>query len=206
MNIKAVVIVLGVVALNGTTANAADQYVTEMHGFRVEYPKVKERDWQRMQPSLQRQFEIVEAVALPPAVLDYFKTVPVVIVPTLKTGYGHAGVEAGRQIVELKATKLPSDRPILLHELLHAYHGQKIGRSPVIIRAHEEGVKSGMYPAKFAKAHFLENPREYFAVIGTIFLYQRSLEQPPYDCRITARRQPEFIAFLGKHFGPRTCK
>jgi hypothetical protein len=187
-------------------ASAAEQQVAELHGFRVEYAKVIESDWQRMQPSLARQFEIVEAAGVPPAVLEFFKTVPIVIVRTLKTGYGHAGMEAGRQIVELKSAKLPTDRPILLHELLHAYHGQKLGRSPAILQAYEQAVKSGMYPKKYANAHFLENPREYFAVIGSIFLFGEKLDQPPFDCRIAAQRQPEFIAFLEKNFGPHTCK
>jgi hypothetical protein len=132
--------------------------------------------------------------------------VPVVIVADLKTGYGHAGMEAGRQIVELKASKLPNDRPILLHELLHAYHGQKIGRSPTILSSYQEAVQSKMYPSSYAKAHFLENPREYFAVIGSIFLFGEKIDQPPFDCKIPAKYQPQFIAFLTEHFGPHTCK
>jgi len=118
-------IVVGFAALSLSTspifaANIVDDEVQEMHGFRVEYAKVGSHALQRMQPSLERQFEIVEEVNLPPAVLDFFKTVPVVIVPELNTGFGHAGIETGRQIVELKSAELPRDRPILLHELLHA--------------------------------------------------------------------------------------
>ena len=210
MNTKKLVIALVVTWMSGMLisgiASAADSPVAELHGFRVEYGKVKEGDWQRMQPSLERQFEIVEKVNVPAAVLEYFRSVPVVIVPTLKTGFGHAGMDAGRQIVELKSAKLPTDRPILLHELLHAYHGQKLGRSPAILKAYQEGVSSGMYPKDYAKAHFLENPREYFAVIGSIFLFGEEIDQPPYNCKITAKQQPEFIAFLAQNFGPHECK
>ena len=187
-------------------ANADDEQVEQMHGFRVEYAKVGAKELQKMRASLERQFEIIEAVGVPPAVLDYFRTVPVVIVPELKTGYGHAGMEGGRQIVELKAAKLPSDRPILLHELLHAYHGQKIGRSTMIQSSYQEALHSAMYPKSYAKAHFLENPREYFAVISSIFLYGKKIDQPPYDCAIAAKRQPQFIEFLAEHFGPHSCK
>jgi hypothetical protein len=195
--------VLGALAV--CTAHANDEQVKQMYGFRVEYGKVASKDFERMLPYLEKQFAIVEAVNVPPAVLEYFKTVPVVIVPSLKTGYGHAGMEGGRQIVELKADRLPGDRPILLHELLHAYHGQKIGRSPIILNSYQEGVQSKMYPRNYAKAHFLENPREYFAVIGSIFLYGKKIDQPPYTCSITAKQQPEFIAFLAEHFGPHEC-
>jgi hypothetical protein len=193
-------------ALPVCAAHAADEQVRQMHGFRVEYAKVGTKALERMLPSLEKQFEIVEKANVPPAVLEYFKTVPVVIVPDLKTGYGHAGMEGGRQIVELKADRLPSDRPILLHELLHAYHGQKIGRSTMILSSYQEALQSKIYPRNYATAHFLENPREYFAVIASIFLYGKRIEQPPFTCSLTAKHQPEFIAFLAEHFGPRPCK
>jgi len=187
-------------------AAADEQQVVAMHGFKVEYAKVSERELQRMQSSLHRQFEIVEEANLPAAVLEYFKTVPVVIVPALKTGFGHAGMEGGRQIVELKSADLPRDRPILLHELLHAYHGQKLGPTPAIRDAYQHALNSGIYPSRYGKAHFLENPREYFAVIGSIFLYGKKIDQPPFDCEIPAKHQPEFIAFLAAQFGPHVCK
>ena len=50
--------------------------------------------------------------------------------------------EGGRQVVELKAAKLPGDRPILLHELLHAYHGQKLGPTPMIRDSYQQAVRS----------------------------------------------------------------
>src|SRR5689334_12423712 len=85
-----------------------------IHGFTVEYAQVGLEKLQRMQPSLEHQMEIVEQAGVPPATLEFFKTVPVVMVPKLDTGFGHAGRdETGRQIVEMKAEKLPADRPIL---------------------------------------------------------------------------------------------
>jgi hypothetical protein len=184
----------------------ADEQVQQMHGFQVEYAKVGISVLNHMQSTLERQFKIVEEANVPPAVLEYFKTVPIVIVPELQTGFGHARVEAGRQIVEIKVAKLPSDRPILLHELLHAYYGQKIGRSEMLRSAYQEAVQSNIYPKSYRSAHFFENPGEYFAVIGSIFLYGKRIDQPPYDCKITAKSQPQFIAFLTEHFGPHACK
>jgi hypothetical protein len=187
--------------------HAGDAQTVQMHGFQVEFAQVGRSSFERMHSSLERQFKIVEEVGVPPAVLEYFRTVPVVIVPELKTGPGHAGLDAtGRQIVELRAIVLPRDRPILLHELLHAYLGQKVGRSQIILNSFQHAKQSGIYPKRYDDAHFLENPREYFAVIASIFLYGERIEQPPYDCRIPAKEQPEFIAFLAQQFGPHPCK
>jgi len=58
----------------------------------------------------------------------------------------------------------------------------------------------------YANAHFLENPREYFAVIGSIFLYGKRIDQHPFDCELPAKYQPQFIEFLAGQFGPHSCK
>lgn len=178
----------------------------QIHGFTVEYGKVGLKKLQRMQPSLEHQMDIVEQSGVPPATLEFFKTVPVVMVPKLDTGFGHAGRdETGRQIVEMKAEKLPADRPILLHELLHAYHGVKLGPTPMIRDSYRQALQSGIYN-RYRKAHFLEAPNEYFAVIGSIFLYGKRIDQPPFDCALTAKYQPQFIQFLTEQFGPHPCK
>jgi hypothetical protein len=177
----------------------------DIHGFTVEYAKVGPDKLQRMRPSLERQMQIVEEAGVPPAILDFFRSVPVVMVPELDTGFGHARVEpGGRQIVELKAARLPTDRPILLHELLHAYHGQKLGPTPMIRDSYRQALQSGIYK-QYAKAHFLEAPNEFFAVIGSIFLYGKKIDQPPFDCKLTAKYQPRFIEFLTAQFGPHAC-
>jgi hypothetical protein len=186
--------------------SAGEQDVSVMHGFHVNYAQVGSRAFRRMESSLERQFGIVEEANLPAAVLEYFKTVPVLIVPKLTTGFGRARVDMGRQIVELKAADLPRDRPILLHELLHAYHGQKLGPTPIIRDSYQHAKQSSIYPKRYTDAHFLSNPREYFAVIGSIYLYGKKIDQPPYDCELTAKHQPKFITFLAEQFGPRECK
>lgn len=188
-------------------ANAGDSAdAVEIHGFAVEYAKVGLDALQRMRPTLERQMEIVEQSGVPPATLEFFKSVPVVIVPELATGFGHARVdESKRQIVELKAASLPRDRPILLHELLHAYHGVKLGPTPMIRDSYQQAMKLPAYK-RYAGAHFLENPREYFAVIGSIFLYGAKIDQPPFDCELPAKYQPQFIAFLTEQFGAHPCK
>ena len=176
-----------------------------LHGFTVEYGAVGLDKVKKMQSTLEHQMDIVEQSGVPAATLEFFKSVPVVIVADLDTGFGHANKDAnGRQVVELKAAKLPTDRPILLHELLHAYHGVKLGPTPMIRDSYRQALQSGVYK-KYAKAHFLEAPNEYFAVIGSIFLYGKRIDQPPFDCSLPAKYQPQFIAFLTEQFGPHPC-
>lgn len=190
------------VAADGNTPPNAVQ----IRGFTVEYGAVGLDKLQKMQSSLEHQMEIVERSGVPPATLQFFQSVPVVMVKDLDTGFGHANLDENhRQVVELKAAKLPADRPILLHELLHAYHGQKLGPTPMIRDSYRQAVQSGVY-RRYAKAHFLEAPNEYFAVIGSIFLYGKRIDQPPFDCALTAKYQPQFIAFLTEQFGPHPCK
>jgi hypothetical protein len=192
-----------------TSAAPADTGPTDtiqIHGFIVEYANVGLKKFQRMQPSLEHQMEIIEQSGVPVATLEFFKSVPVVLVTHMERGFGFARRdEAGRQIVEILATKLPSDRPILLHELLHAYHGVKLGPTPMIRDSYQQAVMSGFY-RKYAKAHFLESPKEYFAVIASIFLYGKRIDQPPFDCKLTAQYQPRFVDFLTAQFGPHPCK
>jgi hypothetical protein len=199
------IVLLGVLAtgMAAGMASAADLQV--LHGFSVEYGEVGQNALKSMQPSLERQMEIVERSGVPPATLDFFRSIPVVMVKKLNTGFGRAGMKDGRQIVELVAARLPDDRPILLHELLHAYHGLKLGPTPMIRDSYQQAVQKGFY-RQYAKAHFLENPREYFAVIGSIYLYGSKIDQPPFDCRLPAQYQPEFIAFLSEQFGPHPCQ
>ena len=188
----------------GPTLAAEQADITRIRGFSIEYGQVGEQKLQRMQATLERQIEIVEQSGVPAATLDFFRSIPVVMVKKLDTGFGHAGMQDGRQIVELKAEKLPVDRPILLHELLHAYQGLKLGPTPMIRDSYQQALQKGFYK-QYAKAHFLENPREYFAVIGSIFLYGHKIDQPPFDCGLPARYQPQFIAFLTEQFGPHPC-
>jgi hypothetical protein len=189
----------------GSALAAEQTEAMPLRGFSVEYGQVGAAKLQRMQSTLERQIEIVEQSGVPAGTLEFFRSIPVVMVKHLDTGFGHAGMKDGRQIVELEAEKLPEDRPILLHELLHAYHGVKLGPTPMIRDSYQQAVQKGLYK-QYAKAHFLENPREFFAVIGSIFLYGRKIDQPPFDCELPARYQPQFIAFLTEQFGPHPCK
>lgn len=154
-------------------------------------------------PSLTRQLAIVESVGLPPTMLEFFKQTKVVIDPAFRGQAGKFSVQNGEGVVTLPLTALAPNRPVLLHEFLHAYHF-KLGPTPAIRDAFEAASRSGVYPPQFQRAHFLENAREYFAVTGTIYLFGQ-IQQPPFDCKILAKNDPGYLAFLENTFGRHEC-
>ncbi|MDP3332488.1 MAG: hypothetical protein Q8Q40_05595 [Methylococcaceae bacterium] len=90
--------------------------------------------------------------------------------------------------------------------MLHAYHHRVLGSADqAIVNAYQKAKHPGVYPANFQSAHFLENAKEYFAVIGTIYLFG-NIQQPPFNCAIPSKLDPEYLAFLGEQFSPHSCK
>ena len=69
----------------------------------------------------------------------------------------------------IRTRTLDSGRPVLLHEMLHAYHfnivPQRFGNDA--IKYYYEAAKGDKYPAD---AYFLTNEMEFFAVTATVFL------------------------------------
>jgi hypothetical protein len=112
----------------------------------------------------------------------------------------------GRWVVRVKPTSLPDDRAIVLHELLHAYQHQVLKPPvPPIGRAYQQALRPDTYPSNYRKAYFLTNAREYFAVVGEVYLFGTT-ERPPFVCSNVKRAQPEFIAYLAQLFGERECR
>jgi hypothetical protein len=180
--------------------------VIESHGFHIDVRRISTRQLEAVLPSLGNQLAVVEAVGLPSRVLTFMRSVPLVIDPALSGNPGLYTRGNGRGVVLIQPIVFPSNKPIVLHELLHAYQLQTLPLpTPEIDRAYDEAVHTSMYPAQYRSAHFLDNSGEYFAVIGTIYLF-RQIQQPPYNCTIPAAKQPQFLAFLAVQFGPHECQ
>jgi hypothetical protein len=187
-------------------ASAQGSSIVEVRGFRFEFGLVSEKKRDSLLPSLKTQVEIVERAQVPPEVMDFFRSIPIIIDPKLDGTRGHANRVEGQQIVTLQDEKMPPDRPILLHELLHGYFAVKLrGSTPIIPKTYREAKNSKYYPLKYYSAHFMENPNEYFTVISSIFLFGK-IDQPPYDCAQVSKHHPEFVSFLETQFGPHKCK
>lgn len=97
-------------------------------GYRIDFSRVIGHvDLDASKASLRKQVDMVEAIPLKPAIKDFFRSMRVEVKSELlmESGGQAAGVyRSYYQFVQMIA--LPSNKtaPVLLHELLHAYHAQ----------------------------------------------------------------------------------
>jgi hypothetical protein len=195
-------VVVGVCLLAAVPAKAQSD---EFRGFAIDMSRLSPQQKALLTPSYLEQINIIEAANLPKEMLDFFKTVPTIIDP----GFSKSGTHAlyrrtkdnPRGQVESDLTPIEPARPVLLHEMLHAYDANFWDfKNPVVIGAFNRAISDRLYSAKAEKSHFLANPREFFAIAGTIYLVGK-IKQEPYDCKVLAAQQPKFIEFLERVFG-----
>ena len=155
--------------------------------------------------SLATQLALVESARLPPHVLDAMKRTPILIDPELDDKHGVFVVRRGVGIIRLSPMVFSAKRPILLHELLHAYHFNVLGRNRSEIGQEYRRLKnSNLFPPRFQDAHFLKNEKEFFAVTATLHLFG-DLQQPPFTCTALSKLDAGYLAFLDAQFGPHRC-
>ncbi|HEV7816714.1 MAG TPA: hypothetical protein VGP06_16640 [Janthinobacterium sp.] len=181
----------------------------EYHGFHIDDHLLDSAQKADFSPaavdSVIEQLHIVESVGLPPELLDFFKGTRILVDPALRGNPGYFSVRDGEGAVRIQPIVFPANKPILLHELLHAYHYAVLSmKNPAILKAYDAASRSGVYPAQFQKAHFLSNDREFFAVTGTIYLFGK-IQQPPFNCAILSTSDPDYLAFLENTFGRHEC-
>lgn len=155
--------------------------------------------------SLNAQLDVVEAAGLPPQVLAAMKQTPIVVDPGLRGNVGSFAVRNGIGAVHVQPIAFAANRPILLHELLHAYHFDVLGMARPEIHQEYQRVKgSDLFPARFQSSHFLENHKEFFAVTATLYLFG-DIQQPPFSCAALSKLDAGYLAFLNAQFGPPRC-
>jgi hypothetical protein len=186
--------------------SASGEKLVELSGFQIDTSRGSKAKVKETLATLRHQIEIVESAGLQPEVLSFFHGIPISIDPSLTGMNGQYAQVHGKWLIRARAGRWPSDRAILLHELLHAYHHQVLGRPvPSIGSAFEEARREGIYPPEYRDAYFLTNPKEYFAVIAEIYLSGSSF-RPPFSCVNVRKAQPRFIAYLAELFGEHECE
>jgi hypothetical protein len=182
---------------------ASHTLAAEYNGFKIDESKAPLS--REVQNSLFKQIDIIESVGLPPAVLDSMKQTPIVVDPDLRGNPGIFAVRNGVASVHVQPMEFPLNKPILLHEFLHAYHFRVIHLDRPEIQEEFQLVKhSNLFPARFQSSHFLENAKEFFAVTGTLYLFG-NIQQPPFDCTALSRLSPQYLKFLENQFGQSRC-
>jgi hypothetical protein len=98
----------------------------------------------------------------------------------------------------LYASSPEKERPVLLHELLHAYHAHMLPNgfnNAVVLSQYKVG--KGIYPSD---SYLMANEREFFAVTASVFLYGKETVEPFTRAKIR-EKQPEYYNYLVWMFG-----
>src|SRR5262249_53803331 len=98
----------------------------------------------------------------------------------------------------LQPSSPEKERPVLLHEFLHAYHANMLpnGVNNAVVLSHYKASK-GIYPSD---AYLITNEREFFAVTASVFLYGKETIEPFTRAKIR-EKQPEYYNYLVWMFG-----
>jgi hypothetical protein len=90
------------------------------------------------------------------------------------------------------------ERPVMLHELLHAYHNRVMPqgfKNPGLIMHYNLAKKGQLYPAD---AYLMTNEREFFAVTASVFLYGNDGSMSRSTIK---EKQPDYYTYLVFLFG-----
>lgn len=158
-------------------------------------------DWQgvpetpEIAAALAAQIALVEALPIDPAIIDFFagQRIAVDTIPGSMSRIAPDGVHFERRAV-------PSDDPMLLHELLHRYHLLRLPdgyRNADVLQFYEEARASRLYPAG---AYMLSHPIEFFAMTASAVLYGR-LARPPFSRADVAKKSPTLYQWIVGEFG-----
>ncbi|QPF93508.1 hypothetical protein [Bradyrhizobium commune] len=148
--------------------------------------------------SLKHQIDIVIDCGAKPEIMTFFKSQPVSVKPGQGDGGGHFSSKADGVTVD--AAVVAPEKPVLLHELLHAYHFRVLPgalQNPDLVRFYDIAKQNELYPAD---AYVLKNVQEFFAVTGSLYLWG-NVDRPPNDRATLHDKQPVYYQWLGDLFG-----
>jgi hypothetical protein len=160
-------------------------------GFTVDAAAI-ERD-AGARAAVEHQLDVVADCGARADVLAFFRAQRIVVQPGARDHFSRGdGIEID--------VRLPPQKPIVLHELLHAYHAFALpqgARNPDVLGFYAEARNGGVYPAG---SYVLRNPMEFFAVTASLYL-SGHVDRPPFDRETLRARQPRYYAWLGRLFG-----
>jgi len=151
-----------------------------------------------IETSLKHQLDIVADCGTTPKILDFFRSQEIFLKPGQGDGGGH--FSANSKGVTLDVAVDPPQKPVVLHELLHAYHWRVLPgafRNSDILRFYQRARQSELYPTD---SYVLKNPQEFFAVTGSLYLWG-NVDRPPHTRATLREKQPVYYKWLGDLFG-----
>jgi hypothetical protein len=147
--------------------------------------------------SVKGQLTLADTVRIPSAKLAFLRAVPIEILAASEGRPRYAD-----SVVQLPAQIYDTERPILLHELMHAYHHRRLRDgfgNATILSMFEQARTSGKFPAN---SYMLSSVPEYFAMMSSVYLHG-SAARDPFARDSIRLKQPDMYAWLEREFGPR---
>jgi hypothetical protein len=110
--------------------------------------------------------------------------------------------DAGTGVIKLRPNMLKyAEDPVILHELLHAYHNKLMGggfENLGIKAMYAQAVSKNVMPKE---EYAMTNPQEFFAVTASVFLAGKGTLSEPHTRAQLKEKLPKYYKFLVELFG-----
>ena len=168
-------------------------------GFTVDISAVQAlSNFKAIETSLKHQIDIVADCGASAAILAFFRSQEIVVKPGHGDGGGH--FSSNSKGVTVDAAVQAPEKPVVLHELLHAYHFRVLPgalQNPDLRRFYERAKEGQLYPTD---SYVLKNVQEFFAVTASLYLWG-NVDRPPHNRDNLRDKQPVYYKWLGQLFG-----
>jgi hypothetical protein len=168
-------------------------------GFTVDTSAVQDvANLKAIEASLKHQIDIVADCGASPAISGFFKSQEIVVKPGQGDGGGH--FSSNSKGVTVDAVVQAPEKPVILHELLHAYHFRVLPgalQNPDVLRFFDIARENELYPPD---SYVLKNVQEFFAVTASLYLWG-NVDRPPHTRENLRGKQPVYYTWLGQLFG-----
>jgi hypothetical protein len=166
-------------------------------GFTVDMSLAASRpDRAAIEASLKKQLDITADCGAKPEIMAFFRSQGI----KLKTGGNDGGGRFSSAGIEIQAAVQPPEKPIVLHELIHALHARYLpnaNRNADVLRFYHNALSGQLYPRS---EYVLRNVNEFFAVTASLYLWGY-VARAPNDRATLRAKQPYYYAWLGELFG-----
>jgi hypothetical protein len=110
--------------------------------------------------------------------------------------------DAGTGVIKLRPNMLKyAEDPVILHELLHAYHNKLMGgglENLGIKAMYAQAVSKNVMPKE---EYAMANPQEFFAVTASVFLAGKGTISEPHTRAQLKEKLPKYYKYLVELFG-----
>ena len=168
-------------------------------GFTVDSSAVQDvPNFKAIEASLKHQIDIVADCGASAPILAFFESQQIVVKQGQGDGGGH--FSSNSEGVTVDAAVQAPEKPVILHELLHAYHFRVLPgalQNPDVLRFFENAKRGELYPPD---SYVLKNVQEFFAVTASLYLWG-NVDRPPHNRENLREKQPFYYKWLGQLFG-----